>query len=136
MPEASIVAGVVIRNAEGKYLLVQERKEPFNGLWGFPGGHVDPGETFEQAAIREALEEVGLTVGISDEKPLLVAKLIHHDKTYYAYRAEITSGELMIDPSELLDAQWLSLDKITEMDRTHKTREPMVLQAVIEAEKL
>lgn len=49
-------AGGVIRNARGEIALVRH-----NGwFWGFPKGHVDPGETILQAARREIQEEVGL----------------------------------------------------------------------------
>jgi 8-oxo-dGTP pyrophosphatase MutT (NUDIX family) len=36
----------------------------FNGVWLFPKGHIDPGETSEQAAVREVKEECGLTAEI------------------------------------------------------------------------
>lgn len=41
-----------------KILLVRER----NGLWGPPGGHIEPGESIFQAALREGREETGLPV--------------------------------------------------------------------------
>lgn len=52
-----------IRNAEGKYLLTRRSRavrEP--GVWCFPGGHLDPGETWYAACVREVAEEVGLKV--------------------------------------------------------------------------
>jgi mutator protein MutT len=49
---------VVIRN--GHALLVQRSKSPDRGLWGFPGGHVEPGETALEAAVRELREETGV----------------------------------------------------------------------------
>ncbi|XQZ55867.1 NUDIX domain-containing protein [Paracoccus yeei] len=44
-----------------RVLLVQRRNPPDAGLWGFPGGHVEPGETALAAAARELHEETGLT---------------------------------------------------------------------------
>jgi ADP-ribose pyrophosphatase YjhB (NUDIX family) len=41
-------------------LLVQRRNPPDAGLWGFPGGHVEPGETALDAAARELAEETGV----------------------------------------------------------------------------
>ncbi|MFC3570626.1 NUDIX hydrolase [Paracoccus simplex] len=43
-----------------RVLLVQRRNPPDAGLWGFPGGHVEPGETALQAAARELAEETGV----------------------------------------------------------------------------
>ena len=41
-------------------LLVRRRNPPDAGLWGFPGGHVEPGETALNAAARELHEETGV----------------------------------------------------------------------------
>ncbi len=55
--------GIVRRARDGRYLI---RERPagtvYAGYWEFPGGKVEPGETPEQATIRECLEETGLTV--------------------------------------------------------------------------
>lgn len=50
---------VVLRR--GQVLLVQRGKAPDEGLWGFPGGHVEWGETAIDAALRELAEETGVT---------------------------------------------------------------------------
>jgi 8-oxo-dGTP pyrophosphatase MutT (NUDIX family) len=56
-------AGIIFRNGD-KYLLVRGKPnwEGRPGKWGFPKGHVHEGETFEDGAIREALEETGIVV--------------------------------------------------------------------------
>ena len=54
----------------GRILLVQRAKPPMDGLWTFPGGHVEPGETAADAVRREAMEETGLDVALRGE-PML-----------------------------------------------------------------
>ncbi|MFW8635732.1 NUDIX hydrolase [Cribrihabitans pelagius] len=46
---------------DGEVILVQRGKAPMAGWWGFPGGHVEAGETAMQAAARELHEETGVT---------------------------------------------------------------------------
>ncbi len=45
---------------DGAFLLVQRRHPPDAGLWGYPGGKIEGGETIAQAAVRELHEETGV----------------------------------------------------------------------------
>jgi 8-oxo-dGTP diphosphatase len=53
----------VIRDGEGRIVLIRRKHEPFKGGYALPGGFVEIGETVEAACRREILEETGLTVG-------------------------------------------------------------------------
>jgi 8-oxo-dGTP diphosphatase len=53
-PVASVLS-VVVRDAN--VLLVRRINPPDAGMWGYPGGWIDPGETMAQAAVRELFEE-------------------------------------------------------------------------------
>ena len=55
------VAGVVARDPAGRVLLVRRRDD---GTWGLPGGGVEAGETWAQAAVRECREESGWDVRV------------------------------------------------------------------------
>ena len=56
--EKTEVAGGIIKNARGEIVLVANGTKEF---WGFPKGHIDPGESALDAAKREIAEETGLT---------------------------------------------------------------------------
>jgi 8-oxo-dGTP diphosphatase len=56
--------GAVIRDDEGRLLLIKRGHEPGAGLWSLPGGRIEPGETDAQALVREIREETGLTVEV------------------------------------------------------------------------
>ncbi len=61
-PEPTV--GALIQNDEGKVLLCSSHKWP--GVYTVPGGHVELGETCEQALVREVVEEVGLKIKVLD----------------------------------------------------------------------
>jgi 8-oxo-dGTP pyrophosphatase MutT (NUDIX family) len=54
--------GIILRDARG-WILLEKRSD--NGLWGPPGGRVEPGESMAEAAVREVREETGLTVEVT-----------------------------------------------------------------------
>ena len=51
---------------EESMLWVRRGIEPSKGLWAFPGGFLEKGETIERAAIRELYEETGIKISESD----------------------------------------------------------------------
>jgi ADP-ribose pyrophosphatase YjhB (NUDIX family) len=56
------VAAAVVRDASGRFVLLRRGFEPGKGLWTFPGGFVDLGESVEEAAIRETREELAVDI--------------------------------------------------------------------------
>ena len=60
-----VSAALIFR--EGKLLITQRCQDaPLGGLWEFPGGKREPGETFEQCLVRELREELGIEVVVQD----------------------------------------------------------------------
>ncbi len=54
------LAAIAVVLHDGRFLLVKRKKAPNAGTWGFPGGHVELGETGLVAAVRELREETGV----------------------------------------------------------------------------
>ncbi len=60
MSEIRIAAALAVVLRDDRVLLVRRRNRPDAGLWGFPGGKLEAGESVEAAAVRELREETGL----------------------------------------------------------------------------
>jgi 8-oxo-dGTP diphosphatase len=68
------VVAVALVRADGRVLLQQRPAgKAHAGLWEFPGGKVEPGETPERAAVREIAEELGLSIAPGALMPLTFA---------------------------------------------------------------
>ncbi|NCU38166.1 NUDIX hydrolase [Candidatus Saccharibacteria bacterium] len=103
---------IIIEN--NKVLLVQEKKRSAYGLWNFPGGKIEEGETPEEAACREIKEELGVE--------LINAQFV---KTYPVQHSNISfqlnaftgslQGNIKIKDDELLAYGWFSLESIEDM---------------------
>ena len=61
----SLTVDIIIL-VKDKIVLIKRLNPPYQGTWALPGGFVDIGETVEEAAIREALEETGLDVELKE----------------------------------------------------------------------
>jgi ADP-ribose pyrophosphatase YjhB (NUDIX family) len=59
--------GAVVRNGRGEFLMVRQMSGYWRGLWIFPGGKLELGESLEHCARREFLEETGCDVAIKNE---------------------------------------------------------------------
>jgi 8-oxo-dGTP diphosphatase len=75
-----LVSAVALVDADGRVLLAQRPPgKSMAGLWEFPGGKVNPGETPETALIRELAEELGIDVAASCLAPFTFASHTYPD---------------------------------------------------------
>ena len=66
-----LVAACALIDGQGRVLISQRPEgKPLAGLWEFPGGKLEDGETPEHGLVRELQEELGIAIGIPDLKPL------------------------------------------------------------------
>jgi ADP-ribose pyrophosphatase YjhB (NUDIX family) len=113
------IAGVVVFQ-EGKYLLVQEKKASVYGLWNIPAGHVDSGETVEEAALREGKEETGYTLKLGSL--IKTFNFPEVNTSIAVFSASILDGEISFNKEELLDVRWVLKEDIV----TLKLRDPFL----------
>ncbi len=80
MSRIVLVAAVALIDADGRVLIAQRPEgKPMAGLWEFPGGKVEEGETPEAALIRELHEELGVDTRESCLAPLTFASHAYPD---------------------------------------------------------
>ena len=103
-------AGAVVRDQAGRLLLVLRRNEPSRGLWSLPGGRVEAGETADEAASREVLEETGLVVSVGQE--LLVVEI--GDYVVRDFAATVVGGSLLAG-DDAADVRWCTPAELREL---------------------
>jgi 8-oxo-dGTP pyrophosphatase MutT (NUDIX family) len=87
-------------------------------LWSLPKGHLEEGETLEEAAIREVAEETGITgdiigsLGTIDFWFVVEGRRVH--KTVHHYLMRAISGELSDQDVEVTEVAWVPLPRIAD----------------------
>lgn len=112
-PPHKIIGVAVISNDQGQILIDRRRLEgAMGGLWEFPGGKIEKGETVEECIKREINEELGILIEVGKH-------LITIDHTYTHLRVTLTVHHCrhltgVPQPLECDEIRWVSLD---ELDR-------------------
>jgi 8-oxo-dGTP diphosphatase len=114
VPIPAVIAVVI---HEGRALLVRRANPPDAGLWGFPGGKIEHGETVNAAATRELLEETGIRGEALDVITALDV-LVRSDRgevvQHYiliAVRCRWLSG-LPVAGDDALEARWFPIEDL------------------------
>lgn len=110
MPEMTekqpgVAAAIIVHG--GRVLMVRRRVREGSLSWQFPAGKVEPGETCEEAAVRETREETGLAVAAVERLGERVHPETGRQMSYIA--CEVRSGTARIAaPDEVADLAWLA----------------------------
>lgn len=109
-PHYNIVVGVI--SDENNNVLIAKRPENtmLGGLWEFPGGKVETGETNEIALQREILEELGVKVSYPKELHILKHTYSHLKITLHAYTCKIVEG--IPKPNSSSEIKWVKKQEL------------------------
>lgn len=111
---SQFIKSAILIKKEDRFLLVQENGKHAHGLWNWPQGKVEYGETIEQAAVRETKEETGLNIKII--RPIGILKDTFSDtKELHIFLGKIDSGLIHVPKEEILQAQWFTYQQIESM---------------------
>ena len=92
--------------------------------WSFPKGHLEPGETASQAAMRETREETGIDAEILAECPLAVPSAKERDRrTVWFFPARYVGGKLSPQIEEVSEAAWVNISDAAERTTFEPDRE-------------
>jgi 8-oxo-dGTP diphosphatase len=118
------VGAVVIKNSN--VLLVRRGIPPSEGLWAIPGGHVELGETLQETAEREILEETGIVIKAGE--PIYAFDLIEQDDSgrirFHFIVVDVTGEYVSGEPrgaDDALEARWLSWEEIEALPVSQNT---------------
>lgn len=118
MGDIEVVAAIICK--DGSYFATQRGYGEFEGMWEFPGGKIEPGESREVALRREIQEELGIDIIIENLLCTTEYDYPSFHLTMHCYLCSIASGEIELREhksarwltAELLDSvEWLPADK-------------------------
>jgi 8-oxo-dGTP pyrophosphatase MutT (NUDIX family) len=94
----------------------------FAGHWNFPGGVIDDGQTIEESAVREVLEETGISIAIGERIEEFDA-----GKNYITLLlATYISGEITIQESEISAANWFTIEEALALPLAYNIKDTLL----------
>ena len=109
----NVVAAVIKK--ENFYLIAQRNRNKHLGLqWEFPGGKVENNESFQDALMREILEELNITIEVKKK----IAKKLYKDEkiniSLHYYICHIQNGNIRLNEHE--NSKWLTKENLNKYD--------------------
>jgi 8-oxo-dGTP diphosphatase len=116
------VAAALIQDEEGRYLITQRRRgSHLEGLWEFPGGKRDAGETIEACLARELTEELGARFTLGEKVATIPWEYPDRTVILHFYRCRVESGT--IEAREAQAMTWAGPQELGHYDFPPADRE-------------
>ena len=109
------VVAALIQDDNGCYLITQRHKgSHLAGLWEFPGGKREPGESLEEALQRELTEELSARFGVGERVETVRWEYPERTIVIHFYRCRLESGT--IEPREEQAMAWVAPERLSDFD--------------------
>ena len=112
MKVIEVVAAIIYK--DGAYFTTQRGYGEFEGMWEFPGGKIEPGESSEEALKREIQEELGVDIVIEDLICTTEYDYPSFHLTMHCYLCSVASDE--IELREHKSALWLTAETLDSVE--------------------
>ncbi len=118
MKTIEVVAGV-IHNQDNEILITKRKHKLFNGLWEFPGGKIESGETHQETLIREIKEELKVDIEVDDFLTTVEYDYPEFHLIMHVYNAKLIKGNIelsvhseikWVDKNHLDNLEWVPAD--------------------------
>ena len=120
------VGALLVLEHDGQVLVLRQLHR---AGWTLPGGLLDHGESPAQGVVREASEELGLTVDIDPERDLPIATLVepHSQRVDVIFHRVVDTRPVLQPRGEAFRVSWRSLDDLVAEDEDPVTRDVILL---------
>ena len=118
MKHVEVVCAIIVNSYNEVFITKRGPGRALAGKWEFPGGKVEPNETYEETIIREIKEELSSLI-----EPIKYVGKVYHEYndldepfaiTMHGYICVLKEGNLVL--SEHTDSKFISIDKLKEVD--------------------
>ena len=127
MKQIEVVAAIIQR--DGAYFATQRGYGEFEGMWEFPGGKIELGETHEMALKREIQEELGVDISIEELLCTTNYDYPSFHLTMHCYLCSIAAGK--IELREHKSARWLTTETLDSVEWLPADKDALIKLAII-----
>lgn len=108
MKKVEVVAAIIVD--QDKVLIAQRKTGEFAGMWEFPGGKIEPGETHSIALQREIKEEMEVSISVDNFFMTVDYDYASFHLTMHCYICALINREILLN--DHLKIEWVSLDQL------------------------